>query len=206
MALLGSLALVACHGTGPHNHAHEEHDPAVETHLHEHETPEEHEAHGHEAEAGHGHAGEISLPAEKARAAGVVVDTVVRGPFREVIVASGRILPAPGDEKTVVASVPGVVSLPGTLTEGAQVDEGSALLHVSSAHLQDGDPVERPASPMRRHGPPMSGPANWSATGSSPRRSSRPPVPTTRPPAWPTRPSAAATAAARPYARPCAGT
>ena len=43
MALLGSLALVACHGTGPHNHAHEEHDPAVETHLHEHETPEEHE-------------------------------------------------------------------------------------------------------------------------------------------------------------------
>lgn len=143
MALLGSLALVACHGTGPHNHAHEEHDPAVETHLHEHETPEEHEAHGHEAEAGHGHAGEISLPAEKARAAGVVVDTVVRGSFREVIVASGRILPAPGDEKTVVASVPGVVSLPGTLTEGAQVDEGSALLHVSSAHLQDGDPVER---------------------------------------------------------------
>lgn len=65
MALLGSLALVACHGTGPHNHAHEEHDPAVETHLHEHETPEEHEAHGHEAEAGHGHAGEISLPAER---------------------------------------------------------------------------------------------------------------------------------------------
>ena len=143
MALFGSLALVACHGTGPHNHAHEEHDPAVETHLHEHETPEAHEAHGHEAETGHGHAGEISLPAEKARAAGVVVDTVVRGPFREVIVASGRILPAPGDEKTVVASVPGVVALPGTLTEGAQVNEGGTLLHISSAHLQDGDPVER---------------------------------------------------------------
>ena len=145
MALLGSLALVACHGSGQHNHAHEAHDPAAEAHLHEHETPEEHEAHGHghEAETGHGHADEISLPAEKARAAGVAADTVVRGPFREVIVTSGRILPAPGDEKTVVASVAGVVTFPGALTEGSRADEGSALLHISSAHLQDGDPVER---------------------------------------------------------------
>lgn len=207
MALFGSLALVACHGTGPHNHAHEEHDPAVETHLHEHETPEEHEAHGHEAETGHGHAGEISLPAEKARAAGVVVDTVVRGPFREVIVASGRILPAPGDEKTVVASVPGVVALPGTLTEGAQVNEGGTLLHISSAHLQDGDPVERARIAYEAARPPTSAPANWSATGSSPRRSSKPHAPTTKPPAWPTKPSAVtATTAARPSARPCAGT
>ena len=52
-------------------------------------------------------------------------------------------MPAPEDETTVVANVPGVVSFVSPLVEGSYVKEGSPMFTISSRHLQDGDPVQR---------------------------------------------------------------
>ena len=65
------------------------------------------------------------------------------GKFRSVLEVSGRIMPAPGNESTVVANVPGVVSFAAPLVEGSLVNEGSPMFTISSSNLQDGDPVQR---------------------------------------------------------------
>ena len=52
-------------------------------------------------------------------------------------------MPAPGNESTVVANVPGVVSFAAPLVEGSRVNEGSPMFTISSSNLQDGDPVQR---------------------------------------------------------------
>lgn len=71
------------------------------------------------------------------------MQTVSAGPFRDVIVASGRVMPAPGDETAVVASVSGVVSFSRPLVEGAQVAKGASMFTISSERIQEGDAVER---------------------------------------------------------------
>lgn len=64
-------------------------------------------------------------------------------PFRQVIAVSGEILPAQGEEQTVVANVAGTVRFNRTLTDGAQVGKGMPLMTISSQHMADGNPAER---------------------------------------------------------------
>ena len=146
------------HSEEVHDHAHhdhEGHDHSHDGHSHE---GHSHEGHDHHAHEGHGHEGhdhghsheggnaspdEITLSAESAAAAGVTAEVIVPGPFRGVLEVSGRIMPAPEDETTVVASVPGIVSFAAPLIEGSRVNEGSPMFTISSRHLQDGDPVQR---------------------------------------------------------------
>ena len=64
-------------------------------------------------------------------------------PFRQVIAVSGEILPAQGEEQTVVANVAGAVRFNRTLTDGAQVGKGMPLMTISSQHMADGNPAER---------------------------------------------------------------
>lgn len=97
----------------------------------------------HEAESHGGHSDEIILTPEKAKAAGVMVETVTPGTFREVIPTSGQVLAAQGDENTLVAATAGVVSFSRTVTEGMSVGRDVELLSVSAENLQDGDPVKR---------------------------------------------------------------
>lgn len=127
MGALAVCMLGACGG-------HEEHD-----HEHDHD----HEAEAEAKETHAGHSDEIILTPEKAKAAGVKVEEVQPGTFRSVIATSGQILAAQGDEATVVASVSGVVNFTRPLTEGVQVGAGTALLTVSSQHIQEGDAVKR---------------------------------------------------------------
>ena len=136
--LLSLAVAVSCSNGGAetheHSHEHEPHDHAAEKHDHE---------HGEKGTEAHG-ADEIVLTAEKARAAGVKVETVSPGDFHAVIRTSGKITDAQrGGESVVVASVAGVVSFAEPLTEGAAVSAGEPLIYLSSAHLQDGDPVQR---------------------------------------------------------------
>lgn len=109
------------------------------TQQHNHETEEA----AHEAESHGGHSDEIILTPEKAKAAGVMVETVTPGTFREVIPTSGQVLAAQGDENTLVAATAGVVSFSRTVTEGMSVGRDVELLSVSAENLQDGDPVKR---------------------------------------------------------------
>lgn len=109
------------------------------TQQHNHEAEEA----AHEAESHGGHSDEIILTPEKAKAAGVMVETVTPGTFREVIPTSGQVLAALGDENTLVAATAGVVSFSRTVTEGMSVGRDVELLSVSAENLQDGDPVKR---------------------------------------------------------------
>ncbi|HIR72507.1 MAG TPA: efflux RND transporter periplasmic adaptor subunit [Candidatus Coprenecus pullicola] len=128
-------------------HSHEGHDH--EGHVHSHDEAHEghdHNGHSHESDIhaeGEGSPDEIILSEESAAAAGVKAETVLPGKFRSVLEVSGRVMPAPGNESTIVANVPGVVSLSAPLVEGSRVNEGTPMFSISSSHLQDGDPVQR---------------------------------------------------------------
>ena len=128
-------------------HSHEGHDH--EGHVHSHDEAHEghdHSGHSHEGDVhaeGEGSPDEIILSEESAAAAGVKAETVLPGKFRSVLEVSGRVMPAPGNESTIVANVPGVVSFSAPLVEGSRVNEGTPMFSISSSHLQDGDPVQR---------------------------------------------------------------
>ena len=130
------------HSHDGHVHDHEGHEHGA----HENHAGHDHSGHSHEGDIhseGEGSPDEIILSAESAAAAGVKAETIIPGKFRSVLEVSGRIMPAPGNESTVVANVPGVVSFAAPLVEGSHVNEGSPMFTISSSNLQDGDPVQR---------------------------------------------------------------
>lgn len=146
MGVLGLFILGSCHGTSHSGHegeAHgtEAHDHESEGHDHESEG-EGHEGHDHEKENA-AHSDEIILPKAKADAAGVKVSTIEPGTFEQVIKTSGQVLAAQGDESVAVATVAGVVSFRGQVTEGMSVGKGTPLVILSSSNIADGDPVQR---------------------------------------------------------------
>lgn len=147
------------HSTVAHNHADHDHEG------HNHETEgHDHEGHNHAAEAkcngdhdhdhdhaalptksnsAEAHSDEIILPKAKAEAAGVKVNTIQPAPFQQVIKTSGQVLAAQGDESMAVATVAGVVSFRGKVTEGMSIAQGAPLVTISSKNIADGDPVQR---------------------------------------------------------------
>ena len=136
-------------GHDGHDHAHEGHDHAHEGHDHAHEG-HNHEGHNHEAESHDSasetvsaHSDEIILPPAKAKAAGVVVETIQPKAFRQVILTSGQVQAAQGDEATVVANVAGMVSFNSSVTDGMSVSKGASLLTISTSRTADGDPAQR---------------------------------------------------------------
>jgi RND family efflux transporter MFP subunit len=103
---------------------------------------EDDDHHGHEQAEG-GHSDEIVLTPEKAKAAGVVVETLVKQPFTPAIHAGGQILGAQGEEQQVSAHVAGIVHLTRALNEGQNVTRGQALMTIQADRLPDGNPAER---------------------------------------------------------------
>ena len=159
MGVLGLFILGSCNNKSEHNH--EGHDHATEGHNHEAEEGHKHEAEGHNHEGecsgdhahdeeagGHSegagaHSDEIILPKAKADAAGVKSAIIQPGAFQQVIKTSGQVLAAQGDESVAVATVAGVVSFRGKVTEGMSVGSGTPLVTISSNNIADGDPVQR---------------------------------------------------------------
>ena len=154
MGILGLFILGSCNSKSGGNH--ESHDHGTEAHDHEHEghdhehEGEDHEGHDHEgdehsrsSEPATGHSDEIILPKAKAEAAGVKTSIIEPEVFEQVIKTSGQVLAAQGDESVAVATVAGVVSFRGKVTEGMSVGKGTALVTISSSNIADGDPVQR---------------------------------------------------------------
>lgn len=112
---------------------------------HDHDHEDETEQHAGEAGDDHDHGDEIILTPEKARAAGVKVETIMPGTFHGVIHTSGKVLSASCDETTVVATISGRVSYKNHVSEGLKVAGGMQLFSITSAGMQvaDGDPVQR---------------------------------------------------------------
>ena len=131
MWVLCAYVLAGC--SGGHDHDHEGHD-------HEHEGHD----HGKEAATTAAHSNEIIFKEELAKAVGLQTKIVEPAPFTDVIKTSGSILAAQGDETTVVATVPGIVTF-GNLSfvDGAAVRKGQAILSLASNTLSDGNVAAR---------------------------------------------------------------
>ena len=150
MWVLCAYVLAGCSGgvtkQEEHNHDHEAHEHE-EGHDHDHEGHDhEHEGHDHGKEAATtaAHSNEIIFKEELAKAVGLQTKVVEPAPFTDVIKTSGSILAAQGDETTVVATVPGIVTF-GNLSfvDGAAVRKGQAILSLASNTLSDGNVAAR---------------------------------------------------------------
>ncbi len=131
ISLALALTFSAC---SDHNHDHD--------HDHEHEHELEISA---KTEVSATHTDEIILEYEKAKAAGVEVETVSRGKFHGVIHTSGKVISASCDETAVVATISGRVAYRTHVSEGMKIASGATMFAITSADMQvaDGDPIER---------------------------------------------------------------
>lgn len=116
-------ALVGCGGSHDHDHDGETEEQKEKEHHHD----------------------GIVLTPEKAKAAGVAVETIRPATFHGIIHTSGKVLSASCDETTVVATISGRVSHKGHVSEGMAIASGATLFTITSAEMQvaDGDPVAR---------------------------------------------------------------
>ncbi|MDR0695005.1 MAG: efflux RND transporter periplasmic adaptor subunit [Prevotellaceae bacterium] len=88
--------------------------------------------------------GTIIFTAAQAAAAGLQTMPVAPGAFSRVIKTGGQVLPAQGDEITIVATAEGILTfIHPSMTDGASVRAGERLASVSAKNLPDGDPVAK---------------------------------------------------------------
>lgn len=124
-----------------HSHEEEEHKHASEATGHE-----EHEGHDHEAQAG-----EIVFTKAQASRTDFALYEVVPVTFNEIIATGGRIMPAQGDEASVVAPVSGIVAFSGKkLADGTPVKKGEGLFSISSKEIAEGDYTARTEAAYRQ--------------------------------------------------------
>ena len=116
---------------GCSGHSHDDHEGESHSDT-EHSAGPVNDNHGHEHE-------EIILSSCQAKAAGVEIGEVQPGDFHEVIVTSGRVLPAAGSESTAVATQAGIVRLSRPWSEGMPVGAGTPLFSISDSKLPEGD-------------------------------------------------------------------
>ncbi|HIR83046.1 MAG TPA: efflux RND transporter periplasmic adaptor subunit [Candidatus Cryptobacteroides pullicola] len=110
---------------------------------HDHGTASEAEAHAHEGEAAHG---EIVLSPERAREAGVEVETIQPGKFSSAIRTSGVLSPSGKGSATVTSLTSGILSWNGaTPVPGQRVSDGETIARVSAGGMGAGDAVTRAA-------------------------------------------------------------
>lgn len=136
------------HGHDDHTAIHDleecdgDHDSHDGGDSHEHDNDDAHAGHDHSNGAGED-VDEIIFPVAQAQKTDFEVSKVVPGTFNEVIRTAGRIMPAQGDEASVVAPVSGVVKLAGTVTEGSAVAKGGRMFYISSKNVTGGDVLAR---------------------------------------------------------------
>lgn len=118
-------------------------------------------AHNHAGSDGHDHAestahgqshapGIIEFSAVQAETAGLRTETVKAGPFSQVVKVSGEILPAQGDEITVVATTSGIVAFSNGLTSrSAAIPASQASGSISQPSAQAIHPSAQASRPVR---------------------------------------------------------
>lgn len=148
-----AMILTGCN-SGDKNKSHTEKDAHehVEGDGHDHSKEDGHDhsaedGHNHEGEALEkegGHSDEIPFTKEQAEAVGLQLEEVTPGTFSHVIKTSGQILSAQGDEATIVATSNGIVSFVNpSISDGAAVRAGEAIVTVSAKNLLEGDPAAK---------------------------------------------------------------
>lgn len=121
-----------------HSHSSDDGHNHAEGDGHDHSTDDGHD-HGKETAA---HSDEILFTKEQAKSVGLTTETVSPGTFSPVIKTSGQVQAAQGDEATIVATSNGIVSfINPSISDGAAVKAGEAIVTVSAKNIQDGDPA-----------------------------------------------------------------
>ena len=161
------------HGESSGEHAHQ-HGEACDEHphdgaacgtagrsAHDHAGADAHaaQAHDHAGSDGHDHAestahgqshapGIIEFSAVQAETAGLRTETVKAGPFSQAVKVSGEILPAQGDEITVVATTSGIVAFSNGLTsKSAAIPASQASGSISQPSAQASQPSAQAIHP-----------------------------------------------------------
>lgn len=120
LGMCASLALYSCHNG--HEHEADEHSHSEKEHEHE--------------------EGVIIFGADKAKAAGLTVEEVKKGPFQQAIRVSGQVMEAQGDEAAVIAKSSGVLRfVRDHLSEGMPIKQGEVMAVINSEGIVGGDPV-----------------------------------------------------------------
>ncbi|WP_085536635.1 efflux RND transporter periplasmic adaptor subunit [Massilibacteroides vaginae] len=148
--IIAAMLLTGCNSEKKQDNSSKDPHEHVEGDGHDHSNEDEHDhsendGHDHEGEKlkeeGE-HADEIVFTKEQAKAVGLTIETVAAGAFNQVIKTSGQIQASQGDEATIVATSNGIVSFANpSITEGAAVRAGEAIVNVSAKNIQDGDPA-----------------------------------------------------------------
>ena len=148
--IIAAVLLTGCNSEKKQDNSSKDSHEHVEGDGHDHSNEDEHDhsendGHDHEGEKlkeeGE-HADEIVFTKEQAKAVGLTIETVAAGAFNQVIKTSGQIQASQGDEATIVATSNGIVSFANpSITEGAAVRAGEAIVNVSAKNIQDGDPA-----------------------------------------------------------------
>ena len=148
-------------GTDAHNHAGgTAHNHAGAT-GHDHAGTDAHAAqahdhadtdtHDHDGATAHGQShdpGIIEFSAVQAETAGLRTETVKAGPFSQAVKVSGEILPAQGDEITVVATTSGIVAFSNGLTsKSAAIPASQASGSISQPSAQASQPSAQAIHP-----------------------------------------------------------
>lgn len=144
VALSVMPAFYACQSSS-NGHSHEEHAHEEHSHAEHSEDEHSHEEHSHEEDGHEGEEhvdGEIVFSPEKAERFGVKTTKVALSDFNEVIKVSGQIMPAQGDEQTVIAHSSGSVKLYANAVVGTHVNSGASLGYVSAKNIVGGDANE----------------------------------------------------------------
>ncbi|MEA4810834.1 efflux RND transporter periplasmic adaptor subunit [Macellibacteroides fermentans] len=148
--IIAAVLLTGCNSEKKQDNSSKDPHEHVEGDGHDHSNEDEHDhsendGHDHEGEKlkeEGGHADEIVFTKEQAKAVGLTIETVSAGAFNQVIKTSGQIQASQGDEATIVATSNGIVSFANpSITEGAAVRAGEAIVTVSAKNIQDGDPA-----------------------------------------------------------------
>ena len=140
------LLFASCnHAKNHHGHDHPHGSECAHDHDHEghNHDNDDHDGHDHEDNAS-SHSDEIVFTSEQAAKANIGFYTVKPVDFHEVITTSGEILPAQGDEATLVATVSGIV-LFGSVKPivGGEAKKDTPLFYISSKNISEGDYIAR---------------------------------------------------------------
>lgn len=143
-------------GRSAHDHA------GADAHNHAGGTAHDHagsDGHDHAESTAHGqsHApGIIDFSAVQAETAGLRTETVKAGPFSQVVKVSGEILPAQGDEITVVATTSGIVAFSNGLTSrSAAIPASQASGSISQPSAQASQPSAQAIHPSAQASRPV---------------------------------------------------
>lgn len=124
------------HENHDHDHDHQEHEGHNHSHEGEHDHDHDHD-HSNEVEL---EEGQVHMSDKQFNQLGLSILKVEPTAYRQIVKTSGRLLPAMGQEKVVVAKQSGILSFAAAkLAPGKAVNNGEIIAYISDQQLVEGE-------------------------------------------------------------------